>query len=65
MATITTIPKKLTKGEKIEEIQKLKMKALILDELLEFIEEKYLGYLMRLTEKEPSIPLLKAKKLMS
>jgi hypothetical protein len=46
------------------EIKKLQTKAAILDELMEFIEDKYLGYLMSLTEKEKSIPLSKAKNLL-
>jgi len=61
MTTITN-SKKLIKREKIEEIQKLKIKAMILDELLEFIEDKYFGYLMKITENEQNIPLSKAKK---
>lgn len=66
MVTIT-IPKKEPKitGElKTEEIKGLRIKAVILDELLEFIEDKYFGYLMKLAEKEPTIPLSKAKRLM-
>jgi len=35
-----------------------------LDELVELIEDRYLGYLMKLTEKEKNIPLKKAKKLL-
>ena len=46
------------------EIQKLQTKAAILDELLEFIEDKYLGYLMGETEKENNIQLQKAKKIL-
>ena len=42
-----------------QEIKKLRMKAAILDELMELIEDKYLGQLMRLTEKEKNVPLLK------
>ena len=33
-----------------------------IDELLELIEDKYLGRLMRRAEKEKDIPLAKAKK---
>jgi len=33
-----------------------------LDELVEFIEDKYLGYLMQATEKEKNISLSRAKK---
>ncbi len=66
MATIT-IPKKELKitGElRAGEIKGLRIKAVILDELLEFIEDKYFGYLMEVAEKEPAIPLSKAKRLM-
>jgi hypothetical protein len=45
-------------------IEELKTKAAILDELVEFIEDKYLGYLMSMTEKEKNIPLSKARKLL-
>ncbi len=65
MATIT-IPKKelkITEELKAGDIKGLRIKAVILDELLEFIEDKYFGYLMKLTEKEPTIPLSKAKRL--
>lgn len=44
-----------------EKIEQLQTKAAILDDLVEFIEDKYLGHLMRITEKEPNIPLKKAK----
>lgn len=40
-------------------------KAAILDELVELIEEKLLGYLMKAVEKEKNIPLSKAKKIFS
>ena len=42
----------------------LKKKAAFLDELLSFIEDKSLGYLMEEAEKEENIPLAKAKKLL-
>jgi hypothetical protein len=58
---IVTISKKESAKKKIEE---LKVKASILDELVELIEDRYLGYLMKLTEKEKNIPLKKAKKLL-
>lgn len=55
----------ITKDKKpTGEIRELKIKARILDELFEFLEEKYLGYLMALTEEEPVMSLPKAKKLM-
>jgi len=40
----------------------LRRKAAFLDEILNFIEEKSLGYLMEETEKEINIPFQKAKK---
>ena len=40
----------------------LHRKAAFLDEILNFIEEKSLGYLMEETEKEINIPFQKAKK---
>jgi len=46
------------------ETQKLKIKASILDELIELIEDRYFGYLMKLAEKEINIPLKKAKRLL-
>jgi hypothetical protein len=58
---IVTISKKEAAKKKLEE---LKVKASILDELVELIEDRYLGYLMKLTEKEKNIPLKKAKKLL-
>ena len=45
--------------------QELKIKAALFDELIEFIEDKSLGYLMKLTEKEKNIPKKEAKKLLS
>ncbi len=59
MAIQTTI--KTRGGSELE----LHVKADLLDELLELIEEKLLGYLMTTSEKEKSIPLSKAKKLLS
>jgi hypothetical protein len=56
-----TISKKESAKKKLEE---LKVKASILDELVELIEDRYLGYLMKLTEKEKNITLKKAKKLL-
>lgn len=52
-----------TKEKKVnkEEIEKLQTKAAILDDLIEFIEDKQLGYLMRIAEKEPNISTKKAK----
>lgn len=47
-----------------EEIEQLQTKAAILDDIMEFIEDKYLGHLMRITEKEPNIALKKAKTML-
>ena len=44
------------------DIEKLKMKAAFWDEFMEFIEDKYFGYLMESAEKEKNISLSKAKK---
>ncbi len=59
---------KTTSTSKKEAIKKgleeLKIKASILDELVELIEDRYLGYLMKLVEKEKNIPLKKARKLL-
>lgn len=46
------------------EIMALRTKAAILDELVEFIEDKYFGYLMSTTEKEKNISLAEGKKLL-
>ena len=56
-----------TKEKKIinkEEIEQLQTKAAILDDLVEFIEDKYLGHLMRIVEKEPNISLKKARTML-
>ncbi len=47
-----------------KKLEELKIKASILDELVELIEDRYLGYLMKLTEKEENISFKKAKKLL-
>jgi len=65
--TILSISNNLIKNtnqekQKVGEFEKFKMKAVILDELLEFIEERYFGYLMKNTETEPTLSLSKAKK---
>ena len=49
---------------KNSEIQKLRTKAALLDELLELIEDKYLGQMMQKSEKEKGIPFMKAKRLL-
>ena len=56
-ATRTREKKEINK----KEIERLQTKAAILDDLMEFIEDKYLGQLMSITEKEPNISLKKAK----
>lgn len=50
------------KREKFFELEK---KAAFLEELLDFVEERYLGFLMEQTEGEKNIPLAEAKKLMA
>ena len=57
MLTITREKRAINK----KEIERLQTKAAILDDLMEFIENKYLGQLMSITEKEPNISLKKAK----
>jgi len=57
MLTTTREKKAINK----KEIERLQTKAAILDDLMEFIEDKYLGQLMSITEKEPNISLKKAK----
>lgn len=52
--------KQLKKGR----IEQLQVKAALFDEILEFIEDKYLGHLMKSTEKERNLPLAKAKKIL-
>ena len=47
-----------------KEMQVLRMKADLLDELMEAIEDNYLGELMREAEKGPTISLSQAKKLL-
>ncbi|KKT18664.1 MAG: hypothetical protein UW04_C0061G0001, partial [Parcubacteria group bacterium GW2011_GWB1_43_8] len=52
MLTITREKKAINK----KEIERLQTKAAILDDLVEFMENKGVGRLMQLTEKEPNIP---------
>lgn len=47
-----------------EELEELKMKASFFEEILSFIEDKYLGCLMQNTEKEKNIPISQAKKFL-
>ena len=53
----------ITKTRREPELE-LRMKADLLDELMMLTEEKLFGYLMKTSEKEKNIPLLKAKKLL-
>ena len=53
----------ITKTRREPELE-LRMKADLLDELMMLIEEKLFGYLMKTSEKEKNIPLLKTKKLL-
>jgi predicted house-cleaning noncanonical NTP pyrophosphatase (MazG superfamily) len=46
-------------------LEELKRKASLLEEILAFLEDEYLGFLMEKTEKEKNIPLSKAKKILS
>ncbi|MCD6550525.1 hypothetical protein J7K24_03200 [bacterium] len=45
-----------------EYVEELKRKALLLEEILSFVEDQYLGYLMKKAEKEKNISISKAKK---
>ena len=43
-------------------LEELQRKASLFEEILFFLEDKYLGFLMKKVEKEENIPLNKAKK---
>lgn len=60
MLTITKEKKTINK----KEIEQLQTKAAIFDDLMEFIEDKYLGHSMFVTEKEPNISFKKAKTML-
>ncbi len=62
MNTLTITQKKEIQPK--NDIEQLKIKAIFWDEFMEFVEDKYFGYLMGLTEKEKNIPLLKARKML-
>ena len=47
-----------------KDFEDLRNKASFLEELLSFIEDKYLGVLMAKTEREKNIPSSKAKRIM-
>ncbi|MDD5433582.1 MAG: hypothetical protein PHE77_02930 [Candidatus Pacebacteria bacterium] len=57
-----TIIKKNKNISAFSGISLLQKKAIFLDEILNFIEEKSFGYLMEETEKEKNISLNKARK---
>ncbi|MBI2637617.1 MAG: hypothetical protein HYW88_01830 [Candidatus Sungbacteria bacterium] len=61
---MTTITRTQLKTRRVSELEHLRAKAALLDDLVELIEDKYLGYLMKITENEKNISLLKAKKLL-
>ena len=45
-------------------LEELKRKASLFEEILSFLEDECLGYLMEKTEKEENISLSKAKKIL-
>ncbi len=45
-----------------EYLEELQRKASLFEEILSFLEDKHLGFLMEKTEKETNIPLRKVKK---
>jgi hypothetical protein len=47
-----------------EYLEELKRKAFLFEEILSFLEDECLGYLMEKTEKEKNISLPKAKKIL-
>lgn len=58
------INKKTAAKSYMGELEQLKQKAAFWDELMAFIEDKGLGYLMQSVEKEKNISLSRAKKLL-
>jgi len=57
--------KTLQKGKVIldqKDLEELKTKASLFEEILSFLEDKYLGRLMQKTEREKNISLSKAKR---
>lgn len=48
-----------------EYVEELEKKASIFEEILSFLEDKYLGHLMEKTEREENISLFKAKKILN
>ncbi|HEY4506473.1 MAG TPA: hypothetical protein VJJ24_03445 [Candidatus Paceibacterota bacterium] len=61
---VTKIDSK-TKNKSSNGRNDLARKAALFDELVEFIEQKYLGFLMEGTEKEKSLTLSQAKRALS
>ena len=46
-------------------LETLKRKAFLFEEILSFLEDEGLGFLMEKTEKEKNIPLTKARRMLS
>ncbi len=57
----TTVRQQTINNKKIEN---LRMKAELFDEVVELIEQRYLGELMRESEKERNISLVRARRLL-
>lgn len=64
MSTATILHNTKTVPRQKIDVEQLKKKAAFWDEFMEFMEDKFFGNLMELTEKEKNIPLSKAKKLL-
>lgn len=62
MNTITTQRGHIMEHRREDNSRRLKMKAALWDEFMEFVEDKHFGSLMQSAEKEKNIPLQKAKK---
>ncbi len=62
MDTITTRRGHRAENRREIDSQRLKMKAALWDELMEFVEDKHFGLLMQSAEKEKNVSLLKVKK---
>jgi hypothetical protein len=58
---IATISKNLIKKREIKQLQ---IKAALFDELIIFLEDKFLGYLMESVEKERNLSISRAKRMM-
>ena len=55
---------KLRAARKKTNMEQLRTKAALFDEMIGLIEDKYLAYLMKSTETESAIPLSQARKLL-